>query len=282
MNYTTLISPALLAENLENPDCLVVDCRFTLLDPERGQRDYRQGHIPGAVYAHLDKDLSAPVVKGKTGRHPLPTPEEAARLFSRWGVSPQTQVVAYDDAGGALAAVRVWWMLRWLGHPHVAVLDGGWQHWLAGNFPQRAGEEHRQPHPFIPAPRPEVVVSTEQVDAIRMDTTYRLFDARTAERYHGRNETIDPVAGHIPGALSAPYLDNLDPGGCFLSPEALHRHYQALLGETAPDQAIFYCGSGVTSIHNILAVLHAGMAEPRLYAGSWSEWIADPARPVAV
>ncbi len=282
MNYTTLISPALLAEKLENPDCLVVDCRFTLTDPERGQRDYLKGHIPGAVYAHLDRDLSAPVVKGKTGRHPLPVPETAARLFSTWGVSPQTQVVVYDDAGGALAAVRAWWMLRWLGHLHVAVLDGGWQHWTAGEFPQTAREESRKPHTFIPMPRPEVVLSTEQVDAIRLDSAYRLLDARASERYHGRNETIDPVAGHIPGAFSAPYLENLDQRGCFKTPEALHQHYQALLGDIPADHAVFYCGSGVTSIHNILAMLHAGMGEARLYAGSWSEWIADPARPVAV
>jgi thiosulfate/3-mercaptopyruvate sulfurtransferase len=192
------------------------------------------------------------------------------------------QVVAYDDAGGGMAAARLWWMLRWLGHNTVAVLDGGWGKWLTEGRPVKSGLESRPRREFQPRPRPELIVGAEEVDAIRLDSAYRLLDARAAERYHGRNETIDPVAGHIPGAVSAPYQDNLNLEGVFRPAEELRQLYQELLGETPPERAIFYCGSGVTALHDLLAMLHAGLGEGRLYAGSWSEWITDPARPVTV
>ncbi|HEX7975068.1 MAG TPA: rhodanese-like domain-containing protein, partial [Anaerolineales bacterium] len=199
--YSTLISTTELASHLEDPNWAIFDCRFSLADTGRGLRDYIQAHIPGAVYAHLDADLSGPVIPGQTGRHPLPPVEGAARTFSAWGIADEVQVVAYDDAGGALAAGRLWWMLRWLGHANATVLDGGWQAWLAEGRPVRSGQQTRSPRRFVPHLRPELLVTTSQVDAMRQDPAYRVFDARAAERYRGENETIDPVAGHIPGAI---------------------------------------------------------------------------------
>jgi thiosulfate/3-mercaptopyruvate sulfurtransferase len=275
-----LISPSELATRLNDPDWVVVDCRFSLADSERGRRDYLEAHIVGAVYAHLEEDLSGPVIRGLTGRHPLPGVERAAEVFSNLGIGPGIQVVAYDDAGGALPAVRLWWMLRWLGHSQAAVLDGGWQRWVAEGGLTRTGRERRERRDFVARPRPELVVNAEQVNALRQDPGSRVYDARVTERYRGENETIDPVAGHIPGALSAPYLDNLGPDGCFRSRRELRRHYHDLIDDLPAERVVFYCGSGVTSIHNILAMLHAGLGEARLYAGSWSEWIADPDRPI--
>lgn len=283
MNYTTLISSFELLPHLDDPSWVIVDCRFSLADPGRGRRDYLQAHIPGAVYAHLDEDLSGPKIPGVTGRHPLPTVEATARLFSAWGIGDGVQVVAYDDAGGALAAVRLWWMLRWLGHEPVAVLDGGWQAWQQSDSPVESGEPNHRPsadRPFVVRLRPELLVDSSRVDQMRQDAACLVLDARAAERYRGQNETIDPVAGHIPGATSAPYFANLTPEGTFRPPAELREHYQAVLGAIPTERTAVYCGSGVTSIHNILAMVHAGLGEPRLYAGSWSEWITDPQRPV--
>lgn len=278
--YTTLIAADVLAAHLDDPDWAVVDCRFSLQEPERGRRAYQAGHIPGAVYAHLDEDLSGPVIPGRTGRHPLPAPEIFAARLGRWGIGHTTQVVAYDDAGGAYAA-RLWWMLRWLGHEAAAVLDGGWQAWVAAGFPQRAGTETRSPAVFTVRLRPERVATAADVMVRRLDPDWRVLDARGADRFRGENETIDPVAGHIPGAVSAPYADNLTPDGHFRDVESLRRRYQALLGDVPATRAICYCGSGVTAAHDVLAMLHAGLGEGLLYPGSWSEWITDPTRPIA-
>ncbi len=278
--YQAILSPAELSLHLDDPDWVVVDCRFALADPQRGRRDYLGGHIPGAVYAHLNEDLSGAVLPGKTGRHPLPSPEAAAQKFSAWGIGPGVQVVVYDDAGGALAAVRLWWMLRWLGHRQAAVLDGGWQAWQRAGLAQQTGAVNRPPRRFTPQVNPGLVFSASQVEAVRQDPAYRVCDSRAAERYHGQNETIDPVAGHIPGAVSAPYADNLNSDGTFRAPEALRQRFQALLGQVPAERAVFYCGSGVTAIHNILAVELAGLGEAHLYPGSWSEWITDPSHPV--
>jgi thiosulfate/3-mercaptopyruvate sulfurtransferase len=280
MEFTTLISPEELVQHLDDPQWAVIDCRFSLQNPDRGRRDYLKEHIAGAVYVHLDQDLSAPVIPGVTGRHPLPQVESAAVLFSNLGVDPDVQVVAYDDAGGALAAVRVWWMLRWLGHDRVAVLDGGWQAWQAQGYPVRAGEEQRDARTFIPQVRNELWIDADEVELWRKDPAYHVFDARAEERYRGENETIDPVAGHIPGAVSAPYQDHLDEQGRFKPAEELRRMYAERLGDTPAERSVFYCGSGVTSIHNILALQHAGLGEARLYPGSWSEWIASGEREV--
>jgi thiosulfate/3-mercaptopyruvate sulfurtransferase len=275
-----LISPSDLAPHLDDPDWAVVDCRFALGDQERGRRDYLQGHIPGAVYAHLDDDLSGPIVPGVTGRHPLPPVSQAAAVMGKLGIDEGVQVVTYDDAGGALAAARLWWMLRWLGHEAAAVLDGGWRRWAREGRPAHAGEESRPARLFIPNTRPELVASAEEVEALRLDPMYRLLDARSAERYRGEAETVDPVAGHIPGAANLPYTDNLTPEGNLRPAEELRLRFQALLGEVPSGRVVHYCGSGATAGLNILAMLHAGLGEGRLYAGSWSEWITDAERPI--
>jgi thiosulfate/3-mercaptopyruvate sulfurtransferase len=279
--YTTLISAPELNQYLYHPEWVVIDCRFALANTEKGRRDYQQGHIAGAVYAHLDEDLASPVIPGQTGRHPLPAVEKLAETFSRWGIDESVQVVVYDDAGGAMAA-RLWWMLRWLGHDAAAVLDGGWQQWQSTGYAVRSGMESRAGRVFTPQPRPHLLADITEVLTIRHDPAYRLLDARSADRYRGENETIDPVAGHIPGAVSAPYVENLGVDGRFRPVEELRARYQNLLGDTPSEQTIVYCGSGVTAAHNLLALTHAGLGEGHLYVGSWSEWIIDPERPIAL
>jgi thiosulfate/3-mercaptopyruvate sulfurtransferase len=279
MFHTTLISTAELAQRVSDPDWAIFDCRFSLADPERGRRDYAHAHIPGAIYAHLNQDLSSPIIPGVTGRHPLPTIEFATAKFSEWGIDDRVQVVAYDDAGGSFAA-RLWWLLRWLGHEGVAVLDGDWRKWTLEG---RAISTHVEPRParsFVPRPRPEMALSTAEVESRIQDTRYKLFDSRTAERYRGEHEPIDPIAGHIPGAINAPYLDNLNPDGTFRSDEELRQRFAALFRDTPATDTAFYCGSGVNAAHNILALKHAGLGDAQLYTGSWSEWIANPQRPI--
>ena len=281
MTFRTLISPQTLFSHLRDPHWVVVDCRFWLDDPEKGRRDYRQAHIPGAVYAHLDEDLSAPPVPGRTGRHPLPEPDALAAHLTAWGIGNDCQVVAYDDRGGAIAA-RLWFLLRWLGHDAVAVLDGGFPAWEAAGLPTGAELPAPQPRPFTPRLRPHLVVAVEEVEAIvRGETARLLCDSRTPERYRGEQEPLDPVAGHIPGAPSLPYPDNLGPDGRFLPVEQLRARFLAAWEGRPAGETVFYCGSGVTAAHNLLAVMHAGLGEARLYAGSWSEWITDPRRPIA-
>jgi thiosulfate/3-mercaptopyruvate sulfurtransferase len=276
----TIITTAELTEHIDDPDWVIVDCRYQLVDSEKGRRDYLETHIPGAVYAHLDEDLCAPIVPGVTGRHPLPPVGRVVETFSKWGITSTDQVVVYDDAGGALAAGRLWWMLRWLGHDTAVVLDGGWSKWLAEGRPVRSGDEQRERREFIPRLRPELLVDAEEVDARRNDPTWLVVDARASERYRGEVEPIDPVAGHIPGAISLPYAGNLTPEGTFRSVEELRRRYLPVLGDVLPENVAFYCGSGVTAVNDILAMMYAGLGEPKLYPGSWSEWITDPNRPV--
>ncbi len=280
MLYHTLISPGDLANHLGDPDWAIIDCRFVLDDPQWGRREYRQGHIPGAIYAHLDEDLSGELQPGRTGRHPLPPVEKLQETFSRWGIGPGVQVVAYDDASGALAAARLWWLLQWAGHQAAAVLDGGWRTWLREGGPVRSGEERRPPRNFTPRWQADLAASSQQVQEALGDSHVLILDARAHDRYLGQNETIDPVAGHIPGALSVPYAGNLDPDGKFLPAEKLRARYAQILKDTPAERVIIYCGSGVTAAHNVLAVAVAGLGMPRLYAGSWSEWITDPTRPV--
>ena len=281
MAHNLLISTAELAQHLDDPSWLVVDCSFMLARPDEAEQNYLQRHIPGAIYAHLDRHLSSPILPGVTGRHPLPAPEEAALRFAQLGIASGVQVIAYDSVGGALAAARLWWMLRWLGFASVAVLDGGLLKWLAEDRPLQAGRQIRPPAEFIARPRPEMFVTAEQVELLRLDPTYRLVDVRTPERYRGEAEPIDALAGHIPGARHLPYLDNLTEANTFRSPAQLRQLYQELVADTSPEKVVFYCGSGVTSVHSLLAMQIAGLGEARLYAGSWSEWIAPRTRPVA-
>ena len=280
MPYTTIISVKELVNHLDDPNWAIIDARFKLAHLEQGRIDYEEAHIPGAVYAHLNDDLSGKIIPGVTGRHPLPSVEKISAVFSRFGIDHKVQVVAYDDMGGALAAGRVWWLLRWLGHEDVAVLDGGWQAWVTNKLPVKSGQETRQSRIFIPHPRDELIVSSDEIDKMRNDPNYVVLDARTADRYRGENETIDPVAGHIPGALSAPYADNLNADGTFKSVEKFAKHYKELIKGIPTDHVACYCGSGVTATHDILAMMMSGLGEAHLYAGSYSEWITDADRPV--
>lgn len=280
MSYTTLISASELFGHITDQDWAIVDCRFSLDDTERGRRDYLQAHISGAVYAHLNKDLSGQIIPSKTGRHPLPKPETFAKTLSNWGIDAGVQVVAYDDKGGAMAAARLWWMLRWVGHNAVAVLNGGWPHWQKNDYPIANSIETRKPRVFTPRVRNDLLFSSVDVLKILHNPNFRLIDSRSADRYRGENETIDPVAGHIPGALSVPFSNNLGSDGLFLSPDDLKARFQRLLGDVPAERTVFYCGSGVTASHNLLALAHAGLEDARLYAGSWSEWIANTDHPI--
>jgi len=280
MTFTTTVSVVELANHLNDLDWIIVDSRFKLANPDQGRVDYENAHIPRAVYADLDRDLSSPIIRGVTGRHPLPSIKGVSEVFSKFGIDSRMQVVAYDDQGGALAAGRVWWLLRWLGHEAVAVLDGGWQEWVKKGLPVRSGNEMPKPRKFTPQPRNDLIVSTEELDAMRTDPRFRVLDVRAADRYHGENETIDPVPGHIPGAISAPYVDNLNLIGTFQSSNRLAARYKRIINGVPINHVVCYCGSGVTATHDILAMMIAGLGEARLYAGSYSEWITDPKRPV--
>lgn len=276
---TTLVDTETLARHLDDPRWVVFDCRFTLSDAEAGRRAYAAGHIPGARYAHLEEDLSGPVGPG-TGRHPLPDPALLARKLGDWGVDRSKQVVVYDDTFGAMAA-RLWWLLRWLGHEAVALLDGGFPKWQREGRPVTAEPPRVVPARFMAKPRDEMWVDSRFVERVVRDNSHLILDARAEERFRGEVEPFDKVAGHIPGALNRPYEDNLDLSGEFLSEEALREDYGAQLGGIPPERVIVMCGSGVTACHNLLAMEHAGLKGARLYAGSWSEWITDPNRPVA-
>jgi len=280
MPFTTLITAPELGLHMDDPDWAIIDCRFSLDDKKRGFRDYMASHIPGAVYAHMDGDLSGEIIPGKTGRHPLPEIPVFADVLSGWGIDAGTQVVVYDDATGSMAA-RLWWMLNWLGHPNAALLDGGWMSWRRSGMSTRTGREFRAPKRFEPREIPDAYVRVEQVQEYRNNPFYVILDARSAPRFRGEVEPIDPVAGHIPGAVSAPNEDNVNPDGTFLPAEVLHRRFEKLVKSVPAERVICYCGSGIAAAHNLLAIAYSGLGMGRLYAGSWSEWITDPARPIA-
>ncbi|MEN0003094.1 MAG: sulfurtransferase [Bacteroidota bacterium] len=279
--FSTLIDTPTLLTHYANPDWVIIDCRFALADTEGGRRAYQEAHIPGAYYAHLDEDLSGPIVPGKTGRHPIPSIYQLVQRFSQWGVESHKQVVVYDDKGGAIAS-RLWWLLRWLGHEKVAVLDGGWQAWLAELGPTSdevpAYQEDVQ---FEPDANPYWLVNATFVEQARDDEQYLVVDSRAAERYSGAHEPIDPVSGHVPWALNAPFAENWSKDFHFKTMKELEERFQALLGEHPVEDTVFYCGSGVTACHNILALAHAGLGMAKLYGGSWSDWITDSNRPIA-
>jgi thiosulfate/3-mercaptopyruvate sulfurtransferase len=278
--YRTLITPAELRGHVGDADVAIVDCRLSPAGVSAGKGKYLAAHIPGAVHAHMERDLSGPIVPGRTGRHPLPDVAAFAETLSRWGIDDRVQVVVYDDSNGSNAA-RLWWMLRWLGHSRVAVLEGGWAAWQQSAGPVKSGDEVRPPRRFTSRPRPDRIVDASMVEKLRTDPRWRLIDTRAADRFRGLNEKVDPVAGHIPGAVSAPWSENLDAQGRFRPPAELARYFGAVVGDVPMDHVVCYCGSGVTAAHDILAMLHAGLAEPKLYPGSWSEWITDPERPIA-
>jgi thiosulfate/3-mercaptopyruvate sulfurtransferase len=273
--YTTLISTDLLGSHLDS-DWVVVDCRFDLQNERWGREQYLAGHIPGAVHASLSHDMAGPKT-GTNGRHPLPTIDALAATLGRLGIQPGTQVVTYDQDSGMYAS-RLWWMLRYAGHDAVAVLDGGWAKWLREGRPARSGQETRTPTAFVPRPRPEMRLGVDEVLSHLNDARTLLVDARAPERYEGRTEPIDRVPGHIPGAVNHHYKSNAADDSTFLPPEALRDSFVRLLDGRDSSAAVMYCGSGVTACHNLLAMAHAGLPGARLYAGSWSEWSADPAR----
>jgi len=278
--YTTLIEAGELAELLDEPDRVLIDCRHSLADTALGERQYRAGHIRSAHFMHLDRDLSGPMT-GTNGRHPLPDPQAMAERFGRLGIGPGVQVVACDEAN-AMVAVRVWWLLNWLGHPEVAVLNGGLAAWTAAGLPVTT-DPPAEPVPLSWTPG----LSLPTVDAAQVlnrlaSVGMNLLDARSADRFRGENETIDPVAGHIPGSLNRPWPDNLAADSRFKPALRLREEFLAVLAGRDPRSVVHLCGSGVSAAHNILAMRIAGFeGTDTLYPGSWSEWCSDPARPVA-
>ncbi len=300
MLIRTLIDAAGLLAMLGEPRLVVIDCRFDLMHPEAGRQAYLKAHIPGAHYADLNLDLSAPI-RADTGRHPLPTPESFAAALSRLGISSDSQVIAYDEANGSFAA-RLWWMLRWVGHDAVAVLDGGLQAWTKHGGPLQSGETppaafadgHFSPQPIARADpgadagagaRAALVTTTELEHALFKPAPRApqplLVDARAPERFAGRVEPIDSVPGHIPGAVNHPFAANLAADNRFLPAAQLKVRWLERLAGTTPENLVVMCGSGVTACHNLLSLEVAGLPGAKLYAGSWSEWIRDPRRPIA-
>ena len=278
MTYRSLIETRTLVSRLSDPAVAIVDCRFDLKDTAWGEREYAARHVPGAVYASLDADMSG-VTTGRNGRHPLPDPAALSRTFGRLGIDEDTQVVAYDQDTGIYAS-RFWWLLRWLGHDAVAVVDGGFTKWLHEHAPTRSGVESRAPRPFAGTPRPGWVADVGEVATVSGAGGSRLLDARAPERFRGENETIDKVGGHIPGALNHFYKWNLTDANTFRPPAQLRDRIRESIGDVAPERVINYCGSGVTACHNLLAFEHAGLRGARLFVGLWSEWSSDPKRPV--
>lgn len=276
-NYTTLISASDLEPNVFDESWCVVDCRHDLADFSAGFKAYRAGHIPNATFAHIEEDLSGEITPS-TGRHPLPVREHLVTIFREWGINMDTQIVAYDAQGGSFAG-RLWWLARWLGHEKVAVLDGGWQAWLAQTSWISVEEPEREDGSFEARAPLVTAVDAARVLQTRDDPAKLLLDARAPERYEGRVEPLDPVAGHIPGALNRFWQNNLVDGR-FKTAAMLREEFDALLAGRKPEQLIHNCGSGVTAAHNVLAMEIAGLPGSALYAGSWSEWIRDPARPV--
>jgi thiosulfate/3-mercaptopyruvate sulfurtransferase len=281
MSHTTLVSSAELAQHLDDPLWVVVDCRHDLASADAGEKAYAAGHIPGARFMHGDRDLAAPLT-GRNGRHPLPAPGVFMQTLAKAGITPASQVIAYDAQGGIFAS-RLWWMLRhWLGHERVAVLDGGWGKWIAEARPQSTDLPGPATGAYHAVPRNNVVDAADVLAQLGQPGML-LIDARAADRYRGENETLDPVGGHIPGARNRFFRDNLEGSGQFKTTPALRAEFETLLAGTPASQVVHQCGSGITACHNALAMDVAGLTGfggQRVYAGSWSEWCADPARPV--
>ncbi len=277
MAYTTIVDATHAHEHLGDSSWAFVDCRFDIRDPGKGAREYRASHLPGAVYADLDHDLSGAVVPRKTGRHPLPDPAALVAVFSRWGIGPGTQVVAYDESSGALAAARLWWLLKWAGHDAAAVLDGGHKAWTDAGYPCRAGDESRAATRFVSAFRDDMAVDAGTVQAARVDAGWIILDVRSADRYRGESESIDPVAGHIPGAVSSPYAAALERGGRFKDTEEIARLYRGAIGREGHRQ-----NDRLLRLGGHRGARRAGMRPSpgsgclACMPGSWSEWITDP------
>jgi thiosulfate/3-mercaptopyruvate sulfurtransferase len=276
--HKTLIDPATLIRHLTDSNWVVVDTRFDLTDPAKGEQQYLDSHIPGARYAHLDRDLSGEKT-GSNGRHPLPTADQMRTRFGALGISSDTQVATYDGDSGMYAA-RLWWMLRFMGHDAVAVLDGGFARWLREGHPVRAGHEQWAPARFEGEPRENWRLDVDTVAAGLGDPSRVLVDARAEGRFRGEGETLDKVAGHIPGARNYFFQRNLGEDKTFKARDEIRGQWESLLGNTPAAAVVMYCGSGVTACHNLLAMEHAALSGARIFPGSWSEWSSDPSRPV--
>ncbi|RMQ48410.1 Rhodanese-related sulfurtransferase [Pseudomonas cichorii] len=281
MSIAQLISPQQLAARQQEPGLVILDCRFALEDPDYGQRSYAQGHIERASFADLERDLSGPVSKGRTGRHPLPDPKVLVQRFQAWGIHPDSEIVLYDDGPGAFAA-RAWWLLAWLGkRTGVYLLDGGLKAWHASKLPLSLDAPGNKPGTFTGEPDMSLVLSASRLQGRLGRAEMTLIDARAEARFRGEVEPIDPVAGHIPGAQCVAFNENLGPDGRFLPAEQLKQRFANTLQGRSASDLVAYCGSGVTACHNLFALCLAGYPLGTLYAGSWSEWITDPAREVA-
>jgi thiosulfate/3-mercaptopyruvate sulfurtransferase len=278
MMFTTLIDTETLASHADDNALVIVDCRYNLDNEAWGKQEYLTHHIPGSMYAHLSRDLSGETT-GRNGRHPLPDSAALVRVFGRLGITAGTQVVAYDQDTGMYAS-RLWWLLRWLGHNAVAVLDGGFSKWLAEGRLTRSGDEVVRERQFSGSPRVEMTVDSDYIARHLGNRDSYLVDARAPERYRGVVEPIDRVAGHIPGAVNHFFKRNLNERGTFRSSDELRSQLSDTLDGVSPEQVVCYCGSGVTACHNLLALEHAGLGGAKLYAGSWSEWSSDLSRPV--
>jgi len=276
--FTTLIGTQDLAAHVADSRWIAVDCRFQLADEAWGEHEYLTAHVPGAVYAHMGRGLSGPPT-GANGRHPLPAPADLIQALSRLGIGNGMQVVAYDQDNGMFAS-RLWWLLRWMGHEAVAVLDGGFRKWIAEHRPVLSGNNVRPAERFTGSPRPRMAADVREVATMLGRRDAVLLDARAPERYRGDIEPIDRVPGHIPGAVNYFFQQNVDEQGVFLPASDLRERLSAPLGDIPPEHVVCYCGSGITACHNLLAMEHAGLRGAKLYAGSWSEWSSDPARPV--
>jgi thiosulfate/3-mercaptopyruvate sulfurtransferase len=274
----TIVTTALVADHLDDPSWVIVDCRYDLNNESWGEEQYKASHIPGAAYASLGADLAGPK-DGRNGRHPLPGHDTMSATFGRLGIGANTQVIAYDQDAGMYAS-RLWWMLKYMGHDAVAVLDGGFAKWVREGRLTRSGVEQYTPAAFVGRPRPAMRLTANQVWAKLGDAELTLVDARAPARFEGKEEPLDKVAGHIPGALNHFYQANLGPDRTLLPPDVLREKFKKLLGDTPPEQVALYCGSGVSACHNILAMEHAGLTGMKLFPGSWSEWSADPDKPV--
>ncbi|MCU1749501.1 sulfurtransferase [Pseudomonas sp. 6D_7.1_Bac1] len=281
MPIAQLINPNALDQKKDQAGLVILDCRFALEDPDYGHRSYAEGHIAGASFADLNRDLSGPVVKGVTGRHPLPTPHHLIERLQDWGISNDSEIVLYDDGPGSYAA-RAWWLLAWLGKRNgVFILDGGLKAWHAAGLPLSLDAPAITRGSFTGAPDHTLLVSAEKLQQRLGQPTLTLLDARGLPRFRGEVEPIDPVAGHIPGAQCAAFTDNLGADGRFLPADQLKQRFAAKLGDRSPTELVAYCGSGVTACHNLFALCLAGYPLASLYAGSWSEWITDPKRKIA-
>lgn len=277
MSWTTLIGADELAHVIDR--CIVVDCRFDLANPQAGAAAFAQAHIPSAVFIDMDRQLSAPK-SGRNGRHPMPSSDAVRALLESIGLNDDTQLIVYDVGG--MASGRLWWMARWIGHEHVAVLDGGLKAWERAGFPVTAEPGAVRPAGRLSARPPlSILVDADTVSAASANASRVLIDARAADRFRGENETIDPVAGHIPGSLNRPWNLNLREDGRFKPAPFLRAEFEAMLDGRHASDVINSCGSGVSACHNILAMTHAGLTGAALYGGSWSEWVANPERPVA-